>query len=368
MPTKRTPITDIERRLMDRKLLILLLACLGALIGAELENSDNTSVSDQILRVRSSGRNLVLYRRKGTDFEASFVRTATGKTVASNLEIATTNSGLSGDGKTFVELTSNHRMRAWDVVTGRQIATAHLPQGLLRVNHDGSHFQVRSQEPAGDRKIIWRVYSTRDGTERLTDSMPGRQWRGLVLSHDGRYAATSRLETTTIHPIGKGRTRKIKGSEVVSMGLTLDGTSFSRDERGGSVIVFDFQTGRTSKTLNHPRTARFISSDLSGNRILTWCRDQKARVWDREKGHLICEVDAPEQTPAMSSDGRVLGATTYRDSKTFVTLYEVKSGKVLKRVEAEFGDKIAGLDHEHTQGYLWLHNYEGKLKAIPYSL
>lgn len=196
------------------------------------------------------------------------------------------------DGRTVLAPTSDGPLRLFDLESGERIRT------LAGHRSEVHHVAVLD----GGRSI---VTASKDGTARVWDLADGR----ARASFD-TFAAGGWGMETTLHPdqdrlatfgsdaaarvwsIERGDTLYEIGPGVTHVAWSPDGELLAASFVGGSVRLFDADTGRAvSEPMTHAGRVHHLAFDREGERIATGSVDEFVRVWDVESGRLLEELE-----------------------------------------------------------------------------
>lgn len=159
---------------------------------------------------------------------------------------------MSRDGKRAISAGYDGTCRLWEVATGTElgrIGKHAKPIWSADLSPDGR--TVATVE--NDRAILWRV----DGTEPLQSfSHDGKRVMDLAFSPDGRHLLTRTDDqpgALRIWDLGKGaehrRLTSPSGASISRFAVSRDGRQVATEERAGVIHVWNFETGRLTRTV-----------------------------------------------------------------------------------------------------------------------
>jgi WD40 repeat protein len=280
---------------------------------------------------------------------------------------------FSPDGHSIVVGSWDNTARLWDATSGVQVR-----------NLKGHTDHVRAVAFSPDGRLV--VTGSRDGTARIWDTATGKDKfspvrhkyavRPVSFSTDGRFVLTGGddgvvrlwnlktdelLEIGTLHhpkmvtsavfsPVDNRWVLTASGNAVYLWDTTRsEGSSWHTEHKGivnsvafhpdgrlalssswdNTAVLWDLETGKRVKTLEHPDGVIIGVFSPSGKLILTGCDDGVVRLWDAKSGEKPrCFVGHTSSVVAVtfSPDGRYI--LTASEDQT-ARLWETASGREL---------------------------------------
>jgi WD40 repeat protein len=253
---------------------------------------------------------------------------------------------VSADGRRAVSGGGDGTVRAWDLDTGQQQAKLGGERGsgvsAVAVSADGR------RAISGGRNGTVRVWDLDTGEllHTLGRSLPpserGGAHRSVVAGHDGpvsavavsadgRRAVSGGDETVRVWDLDTGELlhtlgRSLPPSEggggrrgrrldpfghyrlVSAVAVSADGRRAVSGDGGGTMRVWDLDTGRQQGTLRgHDHWVSAVAVSADGRRAVSGGRDGTVRVWDLDTGeqlHTLAGHDRWVRAVAVSADGR----------------------------------------------------------------
>lgn len=150
-------------------------------------------------------------------------------------------------------------------------------------------------------------------------------------------------------------------ANLLSLGVSNDGTRIVTTAGAPTADVWDVSTGRKSLQLRHEAKVQFVRF-LAGDRVLTICDDQIARVWDKEGKTVLCSFGAEDrdaelpprqrsgQAAALSTDGST-AATLFASD---VEVWSIPQGRFLGEIDSVAPAGIARIVAFSPDGQLLL--------------
>lgn len=200
---------------------------------------------------------------------------------------------FSPDERFVLTICADGAARLWNYLTGEEAVPA--------LGHaEPIWFAAFDSTGSGVVTLSGKVMRTWDLTAGEPPAPPTAQSEAdvQVFSPDGhrvlRATGTTAqvYDTATNKPIGAAMPHANKVSSAAFSGdgrrvLTVMHQA-NGDQQEGHVRVWETESGKPiGEALVHPRSVHEASLNGDGRRVLTACQDQKARLWDADKGELI---------------------------------------------------------------------------------
>ena len=210
--------------------------------------------------------------------------------------------GFSADGKSMTAVSPERVIRLWDVETGKSQLefTGHAgPVTSVTFSQDGKVLATAS----GDR-------SEGDGAIHLWDVSTGRHLREI-----------------------RGHTES-----VCSVSFAPDGKSLVSGSHDGTVRLWSPETGEPEKVLQgHGGAVTFVGFN-EANMLITGSLDKTLRAWDAHTGKETGVHQVGKEIlsrSALAAGGSAFAIYDGSSSPARATVWDVRSGRVMQRVQAE---------------------------------
>jgi WD40 repeat protein len=203
-------------------------------------------------------------------------------------------------------------VRKWDMETAKQLP---VPQGVRGSNVVAAAADGKTLAYVDDEGTI-RLCGSKDGTERRSYSLPGKDFSHLAFSPDSRQLAAGGNSKDKVHVavwnVDAGEVAHLwewdKGrdphSAVESLSFTPDGKRLAAAVfRQSAAYLWDLTTGEQIKELKHNEIYG-LSFSPTGSSLTTVGWDSIIRNWDAGTGELQSEMDLKGR-PGSSEDLRM---------------------------------------------------------------
>ncbi|MHB1423675.1 MAG: sigma-70 family RNA polymerase sigma factor [Gemmataceae bacterium] len=217
--------------------------------------------------------------------------------------------------------------------------------GTLRFRHGGGIHNLLltpdgktlvSNDYYGTRKVcVWDL-----ATGKLLRQLPGTYMqKNIALSPDGKLVAICQREFIVLWDLNSGKEKQRLAQPAAH------GTAFSPDGKllaaGGEVSgihLWDLTTGKQIALFRDPRVADLLAFTPDGRTLIAGQQfDSKIGLWDMASGKKRQELDAKSGnifSLSLSPDGAMLATGSRKDG---IPLWDVKTGKLLRRLGKEGG-------------------------------
>jgi len=116
---------------------------------------------------------------------------------------------------------------------------------------------------------------------------------------------------------------------VLSVAFSPDGKRIVTGNTDNTARIWDAESGRPLRTLEHTKLVRSVAFSPDGKNILT-AGDDIVRIWDAESGRMLRTLDTGRfsvYSAALSPDGRRVATSTYDMT---AHIWDAESGKMLQ--------------------------------------
>lgn len=255
---------------------------------------------------------------------------------------------FSPDGQRLVSARDNGT-QVWDVPTGRMISDL-----ILGTQSIAAAFTTDGRYVVTGGDLIVHVFEPETGREMVkveADAeliVPSPQ--GKIVALAGNSGTITLLDVTT----GKKLIQKQQFTQNSTEMKAISAMAFSPDGRwiasgegeswfggtyprvpvGGTVLIWDAQTGRDIIRLTHPDSVLSLDVSPDGEWLVTGCFDSRARVWNVTTGQLVAEFvhAGPVNTVRFTGDGeRVISGSSDGTAR----IWEALTAKETSRMATE---------------------------------
>jgi RNA polymerase sigma factor (sigma-70 family) len=259
---------------------------------------------------------------------------------------------FSPDGKTLASGGADGTARLWDVKTAKELATlrparpAEYPPWLdelrgVAFSPDGKTLVTKMGGlgiEGGNTLRFWDVV-----TRKEVRCLSGHRGdvRALAFSADGKTLVTGSADSTVgVWDVGRRSLRRVlahRGS-VTAVALSPRRATVSAMTGGGHVYSWDARTGKELRGFDTKAGGAGMAFAPGGRVLASWDRlarsSRAVRLWAVGAGKELRRLEsAPTSVNvgAFSPDGRLL-ALGSSEEPDFLTIWEVKTGRLLRRV------------------------------------
>jgi WD40 repeat protein len=264
------------------------------------------------------------------------------------------------DGKTVVGATQSNAIHLWDARSGRLVRT--IDTGALNISQhcvlsrDGKRIAVSgSLRVGGDEgwRAAVRVYDTASGKElRTFECDPREGIHAIALTPDGSLLLSlGRSGALRIEEVATGvelLRQQFPGDVMAQLAISADGTMVALGSGPNSrkLYLWKWQSGDEPRELRGPeRPGRGLAFSPDG-KLLAESSDSgepAVRLWDVARAKVIHRLEQPDDRfhghyyLTFSPDGRTVAGGALRNDGGAVHLWDVDSGKFLRRLDIGAG-------------------------------
>ena len=147
--------------------------------------------------------------------------------------------------------------------------------------------------------------------------------------------------TASLTPPGGPLQRTLTGHDgpVRAVAISADGRRAISGDDGGTVRVWDLDTGEPLRTLaDHHGRVFAVAISADGRRAVSGGQDRTVRVWDLDTGHQQAELrghDGSVDAVAISADGRCVVSGTEDELDGTVRVWDLDTGKPLRTLTGQ---------------------------------
>lgn len=217
----------------------------------------------------------------------------------------------SPDGERIVMGIQDGSVRIYDATTGKNVS--------IREGHNAGVNVVRYCNN-GD----WIVSASRDATLKVWDAEKGEELRTLEghvgpvqsmeVAEDGSKAVSCSGASVIVWDLDEGKAltslRDNSDLEVNCVAFTQDGASIVCGCVGGSMEIWNLETGELNRTLlGHAGSVNDVACFPDGLRIISASDDKTARIWELSTGRILKSIsghDGPLSSVAIGREGKLV--------------------------------------------------------------
>ena len=197
------------------------------------------------------------------------------------------------DGDYLATAGDDHRVRLWNVKTGKLVATLSGHDDWVRAvkfSRDGRYLA----SAAADGKLI--VWDLKNRTRR-TAVGTGSPLTALALTSDGQHfvAVGFKTELFTIRASDAALVTRVacKCRDMRAVTISPDGYWLAGGGRDGKLYLWSTDQGRLARTIAaHGQRIRAIAFSPDGKQMYTGGEDRLIRVWDVSSGQELARLDS----------------------------------------------------------------------------
>ena len=208
---------------------------------------------------------------------------------------------LSSDGKTLAVVENRGRVVIFDAATRLEISTVNAASDSIwgiAISSDGRQVAaVSGQDGWGGRVHVWEAVS---GRSMATFDYPREGLYSIGFSPDGRrlvigvgdpsLSGPSEAQILDLSTGRKSMALKTGGGRPRTVSYSTDGRHLLTAGEGGSVKIWDAESGKEEVTVTPGSTVFQASWSEDGSRIATASFDGLAQVWDAKTGEELARI------------------------------------------------------------------------------
>ncbi len=250
---------------------------------------------------------------------------------------------FSADGQRLASVGLDGRILLWDVLTGKEMARAKMPMGVLGIalSPDGQHVAIAGGEGSvavwdGNlKKQHWLVKGHASWLASVTFSPDGRR-----LASGGRDGLIKIWDVANAKEL---QVLKGHANEITGLAFVADGAGLVSGSDDATIKIWDLAAGTASKTLKgHTRGITGIALPKDETLLASASSDHTIKIWDLAAGKEPKTLKGHSDTVwdvAFSPDGTRLASAGWDHS---VRLWDVASGLELLQLKAH-KDRVLGV-------------------------
>ncbi|GGX66188.1 WD40 repeat domain-containing protein [Streptomyces hiroshimensis] len=215
----------------------------------------------------------------------------------------TTGVGITPDGRTAVSVDLTHRLRVWDLETGRCVRRLGQPYATaVALSADGLRIVA-----AGMHDL--ELWDLRTGVpETLSPTQHSQVIRAVAMTPDGRRAVSGGDETVVLWDLERRCPHAVfggHGDEVLAVAITDDGRLAVSASKDRTVRLWDVPNRRCARVLEgHDGAVYGLAMTGDGRLIVSGAEDRLVKVWEEGewRADLPGHADSVDAL-GMSADG-----------------------------------------------------------------
>lgn len=258
---------------------------------------------------------------------------------------------FSPDGKTLACYSNDHKLRFWDIDSGREARTLDAPKRCLAIHFvpDGTKLALVRDDGA----VLVDAASGKE-LRRIDDQLP--PCHALAISPDGKTLAWANGQAIRLQDLSSGRELR----HYFGHHKPVEDVAFSPDGKilatvGGRLRLWNAMNGKLLPHGDCDVHATCVAFSPDGGSLLLGCPDQTLRLWDhaagREVRRFTGEPGVVEFVAFLPGGKTVVSMSPHRYvsqlkggtqiSESQVRLWDVASGREVRQVGGESMHRVA---------------------------